>query len=95
MIKLNNGATPIVWQVRHGCHGERPYLGHVVARCGGLHPYVVWMLCSDDGVKWDCVHGDYYKMIGEAVDRFNERASDGAIDASINEKLTKEGVIFA
>ena len=76
MIRLNNGATPLVWHVSRGYNdGLMPYVGRVIAhRNRELHPYVVWSMTSDDGETFDCQTGDYCATISEAETIFARRA---------------------
>ena len=84
MIRLNNGATPLVWHVSRGYNdGLMPYVGRVIAYRGRrwkhgdgeeLHPYVVWSMTSDDGEAFDCSTGDYCATISEAETIFARRA---------------------
>ena len=77
MIRLGNGAAPLVWHVSHGhADGLRPFIGRVLAhlRDNGRHPYVVWSMSSDDGKVFDCEAGDYCGTIGEAEVIFARRA---------------------
>ena len=91
MIKLNNGATPIVWLVRNGGPIERPFCGVVVAETNtGYHPYVCWSMFSDDGEEWDCVWGNYCHTIDEAIESFNERIAGSIDDVSIYENRKGE-----
>jgi hypothetical protein len=91
MIKLNNGATPIVWLVRNGGPMERPFCGVVVAETNtGYHPYVCWSMFSDDGEEWDCVWGNYCHTIDEAIESFNERIAGSIDDVSIYENRKGE-----
>ena len=91
MIKLNNGATPIVWLVRNGGPMERPFCGVVVAETNtGMHPYVCWSMFSDDGEKWDSVWGNYCHTIDEAIETFNERIAGSIDDVSIYENRKGE-----
>ena len=91
MIKLNNGATPIVWLVRNGGPMERPFCGVVVAETNtGYHPYVCWSMFSDDGEEWDCVWGNYCHTIDEAIESFNERIAGSIDDVRIYENRTGE-----
>ena len=91
MIKLNNGATPIVWQVRHGGSMERPFCGVVVAETNaGMHPYVCWSTYSDDGQTFECVWGNYCHTVDEAIESFNERVSRELNDVSIYENRKGE-----
>ena len=91
MIKLNNGATPIVWLVRNGGPMERPFCGVVVAETNtGYHPYVCWSMFSDDGEEWDCVWGNYCHTIDEAIESFNERIAGSVDDVRIYENRTGE-----
>ena len=93
MIKLNNGATPIVWLVRNGgeWEGERPFCGVLVARpMAGIHSYVCWSMYSDDGEEWDCVWGNYCHTIDEAIESFNERIAGSIDDVSIYENRKGE-----
>lgn len=77
MIRLNNGATPLVWHVSRGYNdGLMPYVGRVIAhlRHNERHPYVVWSVVSDDGATFDCQGGDYCATISEAETIFARRA---------------------
>ena len=77
MIRLSNGATPLVWHVAEGYDdGLRPFIGRVVAHLSRNehHPYVVWSMSSDDGAAFDCESGDYCATIGEAERIFAQRA---------------------
>jgi hypothetical protein len=77
MIKLSNGAQPLVWHVTHGEEdGLRSFVGRVLAYLSHnkLHPYVVWSMASDDGEVWDCESGDYCRDIVEAEQIFANRA---------------------
>jgi len=77
MIRLNNGATPLVWHVSHGVDdGLMPYVGRVLAhlRHNERHPYVVWSMSSDDGAAFACEGGDYCATISEAEEIFARRA---------------------
>ena len=77
MIRLSNGATPLV---RHVCHGDgdglRPFVGRVLAHLSRneRHPYVVWSMSSDDGEVFACDTGDYCVTIAEAEEIFARRA---------------------
>lgn len=77
MIRLNNGATPLVWHVSRGYNdGLMPYVGRVIAhlRSNERHPFVVWSMSSDDGETFDCETGDYCATISEAETIFARRA---------------------
>ena len=77
MIRLRNGATPLVWHVSRGYNdGLMPYVGRVIAhlRHNERHPYVVWSVASDDGAMFDCEGGDYCATISEAETIFARRA---------------------
>lgn len=77
MIRLSNGAMPLVWHVSHGVDdGLMPYVGRVIAhlRHNERHPYVVWSMASDDGTMFDCDGGDYCATISEAETIFARRA---------------------
>jgi hypothetical protein len=77
MIRLNNGATPLVWHVSRGYNdGLMPYVGRVIAhlRSNERHPFVVWSMSSDDGETFDCSTGDYCATISEAETIFARRA---------------------
>ena len=77
MIRLNNGATPLVWHVSRGYNdGLMPYVGRVIAhlRNNERHPFVVWSMSSDDGEAFDCETGDYCATISEAETIFARRA---------------------
>ena len=56
-MKLNNGAKALQWAARHN----------------DLHPFVVWSMTSDDGIAWDCYHGNYCETITEAEEAFESR----------------------
>jgi len=73
MIVLNNGATPIRWEVGFGGAGERRYIGKVIALWGN-DPYVVWTMASDDGTNWDCFWGHYVNDIGIATQLYHGKA---------------------
>ena len=91
MIKLNNGATPIVWLVRNGGEGERPFCGVLVARpMAGIHSYVCWSMYSDDGETFECVWGNYCHTVDEAIESFNERIAGSVDDVSIYENRKYE-----
>jgi len=86
MMQLNNGASPLVWLVRNGGNGERPFCGVVVARTSmGYHPYVCWSMFSDDGEGWDCVWGNYCHSVEEAIETFNKRIVGAIEDTEIYE----------
>ena len=77
MIRLSNGATPLVWHVCHGDgDGLRPFVGRVLAHLSRSerHPYVVWSMSSDDGEVFACDTGDYCVTIAEAEEIFARRA---------------------
>ena len=77
MIRLSNGATPLVWHVCHGDgDGLRPFVGRVLAPLSRneRHPYVVWSMASDDGATFACESGDYCATISEAETIFARRA---------------------
>ena len=77
MIRLSNGATPLVWHVCHGDgDGLRPFIGRVIAHLSHneRHPYVVWSMASDDGEVFACDGGDYCATISEAEEIFARRA---------------------
>lgn len=74
-MKLNNGAKALQWAARHGGAGERTFIGKVLANLAhnDLHPFVVWSMTSDDGIAWDCYHGNYCETITEAEEAFESR----------------------
>ena len=77
MMRLSNGATPLVWHVCHGDgDGLRPFIGRVLAHLSRneRHPYVVWSMSSDDGEVFACDGGDYCATISEAEEIFARRA---------------------
>ena len=77
MIRLSNGATPLVWHVCHGDgDGLRPFVGRVLAHLSRneRHPYFVWSMSSDDGEVFACDTGDYCVTIAEAEEIFARRA---------------------
>ena len=77
MIRLSNGATPLVWHDAEGYDdGLRTFIGWVLAHLSRneRHPYVVWSMSSDDGAAFDCESGDYCATIGEAERIFAQRA---------------------
>ena len=67
-MKLSNGAEPIQWTARLGEAAEMAYVGKVIARLvhNDYHPFVVWMMSSNDAVVWDCVQGNYCENYYEA-----------------------------
>ena len=71
MIVLNNGCVPVVFEIGYGGVGERQYTGKVVARCGGLHPWVAWSMASDDMIHWDCYWGSYVGTKEEALKAYH------------------------
>lgn len=75
MMVLPNGAQPLMWSVRPGGNGLRPYLGTVLAHLphNELHPYVVWEMASDDNQSWDCYDGDYVSDYEQAEEVFANR----------------------
>lgn len=75
MITLRNGALPLMWSVRPGGDGLRNYVGVVLAhlRQNSLHPYVVWVMSSDDNQSWDCSSGDYHADYEQAEEAFAAR----------------------
>ena len=77
MIVLQNdqGAQPLMWSVRPGGNGYRNYIGVVLAHLPDnvVHPYVVWMMSSDDNQSWDCSSGDYHADYGQAEEAFAAR----------------------
>lgn len=75
MIVLNNGAQPLMWNVRPGGKDFRHYLGTVLAHLphNSVHPYVVWTMASDDNQNWDCTSGHYLEDYKEAQEAFIAR----------------------
>lgn len=75
IIRLQNGAQAMMWNVTPGGRGFRNYVGTVLARWDhGIHPWVVWSMASDDGQRWDCEQGDYCMTVEEASEIFATRA---------------------
>ena len=75
MLTLRNGSEPLMWSVKAGGVGYRNYLGVVLAKwTGGIHPFVVWTMYSDDGDDLECEAGDYCDTIRDASEIFAQRA---------------------
>ena len=77
MIRLGNGAMPLVWHVSHGVDdGLRTFVVRVLAHLSHntMLPYVVWSMSSDDGEVFDCEGGSYCATIAEAEEIFARRA---------------------
>ncbi len=74
-MKLNNEAKAIKWTGRLGGEIEMPYVGTVLAHVGDTraHPFAVWSMTSEDGIAWDCYHGNYCETLTEAEEAFESR----------------------
>jgi hypothetical protein len=74
MIHLRNGAKPIIHHAWRGGRGERHHLGLVLAVSStSYHPYVTWLMASDDGRTWDCFAGAYCMTVGEGFRSYRDR----------------------